>query len=391
MSTSNPDQSPHRRFHEDSPTGRGLRFERTRPAHRQPFRPLPPPTGTSPFHLSLDEVLPPEQTQAINASRRLVFHIVGDTGGVKSPQPQQIVAMHMERDFELHDRGSRPSFFYHLGDVVYYYGQATEYYPQFYEPYIHYPAPIFAIPGNHDGDLPPQSTQGVRSLDAFVRNFCAETPHVTPEAKDVPRDAMTQPNVYWTLEAPFVTIIGLYTNVPEGGELDNDQIAWFHSELHSAPQDKALLVAMHHPIYSADAHHGGSEYMGEVLDQAIANTGRTPDAIFTAHVHNYQRFTHRRENREVPYIVAGAGGYWHLHYVAKHLGMKVQTPFTTEDPSVTLESYCDDRHGYLRLEVGARTLRGSYFALPRLQEHWRDPAQQVDTFTLDLRRHRLVR
>jgi hypothetical protein len=326
--------------------------------------------------------------QVINASNRLVFHMLGDTGGVKSPQAQQIVTMHMERDFELRDPSSRPSFFYHLGDVVYYYGEAAEYYPQFYEPYFHYPAPIFAIPGNHDGDV---LDEDVPSLDAFVRNFCANPPpQTTPEAKDAPRTAMIQPNVYWTLEAPFVTIIGLYTNVPEGGELDDGQITWLGSELRGASQEKALLVAMHHPIYSGDERHSGSEYMGGVLDRAIEDTGRTPDAVFTGHVHNYQRFTRRRDSREVPYIVAGAGGYWHLHYVKKHLGVEVDTPFSAQDPNVRLESYCDDRHGYLRLEVTAQMLRGAYFAVPRPQESWRNPARQVDMFALDLRHHRLI-
>jgi acid phosphatase type 7 len=41
---------------------------------------------------------------------------------------------------------------------------------------------------------------------------------------------MTQPYVFWTLLAPFVTIIGLYSNVPEGGEIHNDQIGWLAAE-----------------------------------------------------------------------------------------------------------------------------------------------------------------
>jgi hypothetical protein len=41
---------------------------------------------------------------------------------------------------------------------------------------------------------------------------CAPTPeYVTPY-----RRSITQPHVYWTLDAPFGTIIGLYSNV-EGG------------------------------------------------------------------------------------------------------------------------------------------------------------------------------
>jgi len=195
--------------------------------------------------------------------------------------------MHMESDCQVPDPSGQPAFFYHLGDVVYYYGEDNGYYSQFYEPYQQYPLPIFAIPGNHDGDVFDDTEQ---SLAAFAANFCAPVPAITKDAGDVSRDAMTQPNVYWTLDTPFVTIIGLYTNVPEGGKLDNYQIAWFESELAAAPTGKALIVAMHHPIYSADQYHAGSQYMGQLLEQAIQKTGRTPDVIFAGHVHNYQRF-----------------------------------------------------------------------------------------------------
>jgi hypothetical protein len=30
------------------------------------------------------------------------------------------------------------------------------------------------------------------------------------------RETMTQPGVYWLLQAPFVNIIGLYSNIAEG-------------------------------------------------------------------------------------------------------------------------------------------------------------------------------
>ena len=44
----------------------------------------------------------------------------------------------------------------------------------------------------------------------------------------------------------------------------------------------------------------------------------TPDMVVTGHVHNYQRFTRTvhgdegGDEKEVPYVVAGAGGFWHL-------------------------------------------------------------------------------
>jgi hypothetical protein len=73
---------------------------------------------------------------------------------------------------------------------VYYNGEAANYYVQFYSPYSRYPGPIFAIPGNHDGQ---SASPDQASLAAFVNNFCAVTPNHTPEAREVLRQAMTQP------------------------------------------------------------------------------------------------------------------------------------------------------------------------------------------------------
>jgi hypothetical protein len=358
---------------------------------KQVFQPLPAPTGQPPYHLALDSLLAADQLQAIIASGKMVLHVAGDTGGVKAPQAQQIVANHMVDDFAAPDLASRPALFYHLGDVVYYYGEAREYYPQFYEPYAHYPAPIVAIPGNHDGDIaPPDPTNPsppAASLDAFARNFCAAAPAITPEAGDVARDAMTQPNVYFTLDTPFATFIGLYTNVPEGGQLDDTQIAWFRDELRTSPAEKALIVATHHPIYSLDQHHGASAYMGSLLDDAFTATGRIPDLVFSAHVHNYQRFTRPLGGRAVPYIVAGAGGYWNLHYMTHDYGYPIPLPLAVPQTDLTLNSYCDNRHGYMRLTISASTLIGEYFTVPRPQESWGDPAVLLDRFTLDLAAH----
>ncbi|MBA3947351.1 MAG: metallophosphoesterase, partial [Herpetosiphonaceae bacterium] len=239
-----------RRLHNSffRPTGQKVTRDHSTHGH-QPFRPLPPPTGMPPYHLSLNDVLQGPTVDAITTAGKLVFHTVGDTGGVKTPVPQQNVANQLERDLDEVDAADRPAFLYHLGDVVYFYGEAEEYFPQFYEPYAHYQAPIFAIPGNHDGDLSRgMEDAGVPSLAAFVDNFCQRIPHHSRDALDETRYTLNQPNVYWTLETPFATIIGLYTNVPEGGRLDNDQITWLQLELQHAPADRALLVTMHHPI-----------------------------------------------------------------------------------------------------------------------------------------------
>ncbi|GAC1503170.1 MAG: hypothetical protein NVS2B12_13780 [Ktedonobacteraceae bacterium] len=354
----------------------------------QVYRAAPLPVRAAPYHLALDAVLPPAQMERIRAAGRLVFHCVGDTGGVKSPEPQHIVVMHMERDFDDSDPTNHPAFFYNLGDVVYYYGEAQQYYAQFYEPMSHYPAPVFAIPGNHDGET---FHEDEPTLAAFVENFATLEPRRTKESGDSLRDTMTQPHVYWTLVAPFATFVGLYSNVPEGGVVEDEQVAWFESEMAAAPPDKALIVSVHHPIYSADDHHSGSPYIAEILDRMIQKTGRKPDIVLTAHVHNYQRFTRVMDDHEIPYIVAGSGGYWHLHTVIQAHGKPLETPVLIPDMGVTLESYCDDRHGYMRFEASRGLLKGEYFTVPRPQESWSAPAVLHDSFTIDLKQHRLLR
>jgi hypothetical protein len=51
--------------------------------------------------------------------KKMVFHICGDTGGVKNPGPQQLVASAMEADATNTTADGEAAFFYHLGDVVY--------------------------------------------------------------------------------------------------------------------------------------------------------------------------------------------------------------------------------------------------------------------------------
>ena len=356
------------------------------------FQNLPTPAGPLPYHLRLDQVLHAHHIAGIESAGKLVFHAAGDTGGIKAPQAQQAVADQMAADFwgaQGTQGAARPAFFYHLGDVVYFFGEGREYYNQFYDPYQMYPAPIFAIPGNHDAEVFDERSH---SLSAFVTNFCAQTPVLTRDAGDTHRHAMTQPNVYWTLEAPFVTFIGLYTNVPEGGRLDDAQIDWFASEIAGAPPEKALIVAMHHSCYSADFYHSGSQYMVQQLEQAIASSKRVPDIVLSGHVHNYQRFTRTINGREVPFVVAGAGGFWKLSSMQKDAqGNPLPVPYQFSDLGVTLECYCDNRYGYLLMEVTPNTITGRYIAVPNLRDTPGAQVQCIDTFTLDLLAHKLLR
>jgi hypothetical protein len=333
----------------------------------QAFQPLPAPLGQPPYRYNLNQAIP-QIDQTVAKAGKLVFHVVGDTGGIKNPEYQRQVAATMKQD--LNTKGAdRPSFFYHLGDVIYYNGELSKYYDQFYEPYDHYDAPIFSIPGNHDGD-PINASQ--TSLDGWCAYFMTQTPHIDPRSQDAPRVTMSLPNVYFTLECPFVTIVGMYTNVPEHGSIDSVQQQWLTNEVFEAPKDKALIVCLHHPIYSFDDHHGGSPRMADAVQHAINDSRRVPNLVLTAHVHNYQRIEKKVAGLgPTPFIVAGSGGYYHLH------GLSAKNGDSDAATGARLIASDDKRHGYLTLTVTADTISGTMTAMTKGSGN---PVTGVDKF-----------
>jgi hypothetical protein len=129
--------------------------------------------------------------------------------------------------------------------------------------------------------------------------------------------------------------------------------------------------------------------MGSVLDDAFTQAGRLPDFVLSGHVHNYQRFTRARDGRQIPYLVVGASGYWHLHDMALLAdGSAIVPPWDVPGSDVTLESYAADRHGFLRLTVAKDQVEGEYVTVPRPQESWSNgPVAVTDRFRLDLSAH----
>lgn len=354
-----------------------------------PPRPFPVLPNTPEPVLTLAAALGskgPQIVSEIAKTGQVVFHVVGDTGNTRGPKDEQMVSDKMVSDYQETDPRNVPSFFYHLGDVIYSFGESKYYYDQFYDPYRDYPAPIFAIAGNHDGMVAPGST--TPTLQAFLENFCTagQPPHRTPEAGGLIRTAQIQPGVYFTLEAPFVRIIGLYSNCLEdpgvistqGGKypfLTDVQLTFLETALKRVKTDKfkgAVLIAVHHPPYvailptssKAAGKHGNNPAMLKEIDAACTAAGVWPHAVLAGHAHNYQRFTRTFQGRETPFLVAGNGGHGMIPLTSKGtLAFRVpmdQPKLSNGSDSVTFQRYDDQDFGYLRLIVSATQLRIEY-------------------------------
>lgn len=338
-------------------------IKKNQPDDNNKFQSLPAPTGMYPFHMNIDEIVEDIDPE------KIVLHMVGDTGSLRNPCFTLPVATAMTEQYHAADPAGRPRFLYHLGDVVYNHGETTEYDRQFFIPYQHYPGPIVAIAGNHDSDVNPEAAVPYESLSPFVKVFCAASATPVDFSLVKNRLSMTQPNVYWVLHTPLAVFIGLHSNVPKFGIVTPQQRSWFVQQLRDAATrhtEKMLIVCIHHSPYSADINHGASLAMIDLLEGAFDETGVRPDVVFSGHVHNYQRFLKSEpDGTTSTYVVAGAGGYDELHPLAT-----LDNPeFTNDDKrfnKVKLISWCDDKHGFLKLSIEKKNngirLTGEYFS-----------------------------
>jgi len=368
-------------------------------ANKNKVQPIPPRRMGAAPNIDLANFLPAAMIDAINTANSITFHSVGDTGAAKvsvsqssatAVKEEAAVADAMAQDVQAGGENA-PAFFFHLGDVVYNFGEAQYYYDQFYEPYRAYDRPIFAIPGNHDGMVFGSSSSApqVPTLTAFLTNFCSATPDSSPDAPTISRSVMTQPAVYFTLDAPFVSIIGLYSNVldtgggiisSQGGKypLVNDQLDFLTSELKRLSADRqagkrAIIVAVHHPPLSCDAKTGGSGGLMKDIDSCCKAAGQWPDMVLSGHAHLYQRFTRTVNGRQVPYIVSGSGGF------AATAPMQKAPPAGTVVGDHKLEVDPIVHFGYLTITTDGKTLNVSFKTAPQIGSN-----AQADSVTVDL-------
>ena len=291
--------------------------------------PFKPTSGDG--RMNLADLIGSDETNQIVASGSIEFVATGDTGkGVDTEQSRVVEAM--AHEFLPDTPAGGATFFMHLGDIIYGPDKQTHYSNKFYRPNMPWlrPAPgiaglILGIPGNHDGEER-TSKEDHPSLNAFLANFCAPKPEV---AKSFNVTMPNQPGPYWWLSAPFLDLIGLYSNAAEdfgalgADDRDDKQVKWLVATLkkiaseRAAGSRKALVFATHHPPYNQGlmegaGGHPGSPKMLAAIDSACTEAGVWPDMFISGHSHNYQRYTRTKTidgvEREIPYLIAGTGG-----------------------------------------------------------------------------------
>ncbi len=81
------------------------------------------------------------------------------------------------------------------------------------------------------------------------------------------------------------------------------------------------------------------------------------------HAHLYERYTRtmKADGRQIPYMVAGNGGYYNLSKLKTNAAGKKPTPGQQTEPdgqgnTITLEQFNDTNYGFLRITVNATTI-----------------------------------
>jgi hypothetical protein len=245
-----------------------------------------------------------------------------------------------------------------------------------------------AIAGNHDSSPSTSDTPG--DLTQFMKVFCDKKP--TPLVADFDRTSVTQPYLYYTFEAPFVKIIGLYSNNGEGPGLldpgdDTAQLGFLEAEFRRAaaarPGDgRAVLVAVHHPLFSIGKDHGASPTMLDQVDKLMDKTKFIPDAFLSGHVHGFELFIRQYKGQEIPYIVCGTGGYNDDAHVKDKFRLPAQF-----DNGFSLAQFFDFQYGYMRMTVDKDWLTAEYVGVSRPAPGAPAQAEVLQSFNVDLKKH----
>jgi hypothetical protein len=137
--------------------------------------------------------------------------------------------------------------------------------------------------------------------------------------------------------------------------------------------------------------------MLKAMDTCCTQAGQWPDMVLSGHAHLYERYTRimKSDGRQIPYIVAGNGGYYDLSGLKKnHQGQKPVAGQQKESDgagnTITLDSYSDSQFGFLRITFSAASIAVESIAVnsaARTDTTVPPATSSIDSFTLNLGNH----
>ncbi|MET8247599.1 metallophosphoesterase [Streptomyces sp. NPDC005202] len=304
---------------------------------------------------------------------RFSFMVIGDTG--EGDDSQYAVVPGFLKV------GQDAAFAVIASDVIYPVGSTDDYGTKFFRPYQDYPAPIYAIPGNHDW---------YEDLGGFMRVFCGDAPPLPPEPKprslsrawwrallwrrprpadeqrltearalrSAPAQQAVQPGPYWAIDAGPIRIIGIDTGLL--GTIDAEQGAWLR-EVSQGPRPKILITGS--PLYVDGEHHPCAIEGGGTVDDIVPDPAHHYVAAIGGDIHNYQRYPVDVDGRTIQYVVSGGGGAF-MH--ATHTIAPVSVANVTEQDFRCYPRRGDSLAFYSRL-YGRRLRLRRFFTLTEVE------------------------
>jgi hypothetical protein len=252
------------------------------------------------------------------ARSEISFLVLSDTG--EGDASQMVVVP------PLLSAGDGTAFMVICSDVIYPSGDVNEYLGKFYFPYKDYPAPIYALPGNHDWyddltsfmfhfcgarPLPRRPAVGGAGVSRWIQGVLWRRPRMVEPAviaagRALRPSACLQPGPYFAIETGPLRVVGIDTGILGG--IDADQAAWLRRVSSESPKPKVLLTGK--PIY-VDGKYVPGRISGEdgTVDDVVRDPSHNYVAAIGGDVHNYQRYPVKMpDGRVIQYVVAGGGG-----------------------------------------------------------------------------------
>jgi hypothetical protein len=254
-----------------------------------------------------------------SGSDEISFIVMGDTGEGDASQYAVVPA--------LLNAGADTAFLVICSDVIYPAGGINEYLDKFFRPYRDYPAPIYALPGNHDwyDDLTgfmfhlcgvesaPERRRARLLSRAWIRDLLWRKPQRANEGavaemrrlRSAAGQRSRQPGPYFAIDAGPLRLVGIDTGITNS--LDRDQGEWLRRVSADPARPKVLLTGK--PIYVDGKHHPGEIEGGGTVDEIVRDPANRYIAAVGGDIHNYQRYpVTLPSGRTLQYVVSGAGG-----------------------------------------------------------------------------------